>query len=243
MRAFEAAARRGGFVAAATELNVTPAAVSHQVKSLESSARHGAVSSPAEGTRAHPGRPRTAAATHRGFDHLSRAVGALSGGDLTGKLYVSAAPSFASLWLVPRLRSFLRAFPEIRVRVLSAQRPPDLNTGEVDIRIPYGMGEYPGFKTELLLRESIFPVCAPSLLNQNPLRRFSDLRHHTLLHDIDIGKGEPTMTWKRWLRDAGLADFEPAGNVEFGDSILLTEAAVEAGRGTRPDVARARTPR
>lgn len=230
LRAFEAAARRGGFVAAATELNVTPAAVSHQVKSLESWLDTALFHRRPRGLELTQAGRELLPQLTRGFDHLSRAVGALSGGDLTGKLYVSAAPSFASLWLVPRLRSFLRAFPEIQVRVLSAQRPPDLNTGEVDIRIPYGMGEYPGFKTELLLRESIFPVCAPSLLNQNPLRRFSDLRHHTLLHDIDIGKGEPTMTWKRWLRDAGLADFEPAGNVEFSDSILLTEAAVQ-GQG------------
>lgn len=230
LRAFEAAARRGGFIGAAEELHVTPAAVSHQVKSLESYLD-------IQLFRRLPKGLELTAAGHellpqltRGFDHFARAVGSLTGGELRGRLIVSAAPSFATLWLVPRLDSFIRAFPEIQVRVLAAAVPPDLNRGEVDIRIPYGMGDYSGFKTQLLLSESIFPVCAPSLLNQTPLRRFSDLRNHTLLHDIDVGVGEPTMTWKRWLRDAGISSTMPERGVEFGDSILLTEAAVR-GQG------------
>ena len=230
LRAFEVAARRGGFIGAAEELHVTPAAVSHQVKALESYLDIPLFRRLARGLELTEAGRELLPQLSRGFDHFARAIGGLSGGELTGKLKVSAAPSFATLWLVPRLGSFLRAFPEIQVRVLAASTPPDLNRGEVDIRIPYGTGDYPGFKAELLLRETIFPVCAPSLLNQTPLRRFSDLRHHTLLHDIDTGVGEPTMTWKRWLRDAGVSSAMSAGGVEFGDSILLTEAAVQ-GQG------------
>lgn len=230
LKAFEAAARRGGFVTAAEELHVTPAAVSHQVKSLESYLETELFFRQPRGLELTPAGRELLPHLTRGFDHFAKAVASLSGGELRGALRVSAAPSFATLWLVPRLRGFLRAFPEVQIRVLAASRPPDLDAGEVDIRIPYGMGDYPGFKVTPLLQESIFPVCAPSLLNQTPLRRFADLKQHVLLHDIDIGEGEPTMTWKRWLRDAGLADVTPAGNVEFGDSILLTEAAVQ-GQG------------
>ena len=79
-------------------------------------------------------------------------------------------------------------------------------------------------------RESVFPVCAPTLLNQAPLRRFSDLRHHVLLHDINVGDDEPSMTWRRWLRDANVSGVDATRGVEFGDSILLTEAAVR-GQG------------
>lgn len=103
---------------------------------------------------------------------------------------------------------------------------PDLNKGTVDIRIPYGVGRFPGLKSDLLMRDEIFPVCAPSLLNTIPLRRFSDIRHHSILHDVDISIDEPTMTWARWFRDAGVGDVTPAGHVEFGNSVLLTEAAV-----------------
>jgi LysR family glycine cleavage system transcriptional activator len=114
--------------------------------------------------------------------------------------------------------------------VLTNETAPDLNTGEVDIRLPYGMGDYPGLATSLLMREQIFPVCAPTLLNQSPLRRFSDLRHHTLLHDINTGPEESTMTWRRWLRDAGVSGVDPTRGVKFGNSTLLTEAAVR-GQG------------
>lgn len=230
LRAFEVAARRGGFVGASEELHVTPAAVSHQVKALESYLGMPLFRRMPRGLELTEAGRELLPQLSRGFDHFARAIAGLGGGSLSGKLTVSAAPSFATLWLVPRLDSFLRAYPEIRVRVLAAAVPPDLNRGEVDIRIPYGIGDYPGFDVNLLLSESIFPVCAPSLLNQIPLRRFSDLRHHTLLHDIDVGIGEPTMTWKRWLRDAGVSSTLSAGGVEFGDSILLTDAAVR-GQG------------
>jgi LysR family glycine cleavage system transcriptional activator len=209
---------------------VTPAAISHQVKALELHL----------GIQLFNRLPRGLALTEsgrellpqvsRGFEHFARAVGSLNAGELGGQLTVSAPPSLAALWLVPRLDSFLRDHPEIQFRVLARERAPDLNAGETDIRIAYGLGDYPGFKARLLMRDSIFPVCAPSLLNQQALRRFADLRHHTLLEDIEVDASEPTMTWKRWLRDAGVDDKFSGRRVEFSNSILLTEAAVR-GQG------------
>jgi len=230
IRAFEAAARLGGFARAASELNVTPAAVSHQVKSLEAHLGAHLFNRLPRGLELTSAGQELLPEISRGFAHLARAVGALSGGELAGRLTVNAAPSLATLWLVPRLETFIRAYPDIQVRLLAADIAPDLNLGKVDIRIPYGAGKFPGLKSRLLMRDTIFPVCAPSLLNHTPLRRFSDLRNHKLLHDIDIGTDEPTMTWTRWLRDAGLELDAPSGHLEFGNSILLTEAAVH-GQG------------
>jgi LysR family glycine cleavage system transcriptional activator len=230
LRAFEVAARRGGFAGAAEELHVTPAAVSHQVKTLESYLGIRLFKRLSRGLTLTEAGRELMPQLSRGFDHFARAVGSLKTGELSGKLTISAPPSLATLWLVPRLDSFLQTYPEIQVRVLATDRPPDLDAGEADLRIPYGLGNYPGFKSRLLMRETIFPVCAPSLLNHTPLRRFGDLRHHTLLEDIKVDVGEPTMTWKRWLRDAGV-DSAPSGRrVEFSNSILLTEAAVR-GQG------------
>lgn len=230
IRAFEAAARQGGFVRAAHELNVTPAAVSHQVKSLEAHLGVPLFNRLPRGLELTSAGQELLPDISRGLAHFARAVGALSGGELAGRLTVSTAPSFATLWLVPRLEGFLSAYPDIQIRLLPADIPPDLNLGKVDIRIPYGTGTYPGLKTRLLMRDRVFPVCAPSLLNHKPLRRFSDLRDHTLLHDIEIDADEPTMTWARWLRDAGVEAGAAVRHVEFGNSILLTEAAVQ-GQG------------
>lgn len=230
LRVFEAAARHGGFAKAAEELNVTPAAVSHQVKSLESHldvtlfVRH-----PRGLELTGAGRALLPQLT-RGLNHLARAVGSVAAVEIAGRLVVNAAPSFAVLWLVPRLQGFVRAYPEIQVRILNAGKPPDLLKGEADVRLTYGTGDYPGLLTRLLMREEVFPVCAPSLLNQSPLRRFADLRAHMLLHDINTGPDEPTMTWRRWLRDAGESRIDPDRGIEFGDSVLLTEAAVR-GQG------------
>ena len=230
LRAFEVSARSGSFVSAANELNVTPAAVSHQVKALEAYIEVDLFRRLPRGLELTETGRELLPELSRGFDHFERAIGGLKKGGLTGRLFISAMPSFANLWLVPRLNSFLQAYPDIQVRILAAGTPPDLGKDEVDLRIPYGLGSYPGFKTELLMGETVFPVCAPSLLNNKPLRRFSDLRIHTLLHDIDISEEEPTMTWKRWLRDAGVSGIDPTIGVEFGDSLLLTEAAVR-GQG------------
>jgi LysR family glycine cleavage system transcriptional activator len=230
LRAFEVAARCGGFTRAARELHVTPAAVSHQIKTLESHLNVPLFHRLPRGLEITEAGRQLLPQLTRGFQHFARAVDGLGAGGLAGKLIISAAPSFAALWLVPRLESFLRAYPDIEVCVLTSEVAPDLNTGEVDIRLPYGMGDYPGLATSLLMREQIFPVCAPTVLNQSPLRRFADLRHHTLLHDINTGPEESTMTWRRWLRDAGITGVNPSLGVKFGNSTLLTEAAVR-GQG------------
>lgn len=230
LRAFEAAARLGGFKAAADALHVTPAAVSQQVKSLEAHLDVRLFERLPRGLRLTEAGRALQPDLRRGLDHLSRAVGTLRPGALAGRLNISAAPSFATLWLVPRLGGFLRAYPEIELRVLALGTPPDLESGEVDVRIPYGLGIYPGLSAALLMNETIFPVASPALLNQTPLRRMSDLRDHVLLHDINIGDDEPTMTWRRWLRDARVGGVDPDRGVQFSDSVLLTEAAI-AGYG------------
>lgn len=230
LRAFEVAARRGGFTSAARELHVTPAAVSHQIKTLESHLNVQLFRRLPRGLEITESGRQLLPQLTRGFEHFTRAVDGLGSGELAGPLTINTAPSFAALWLVPRLDSFLRAYPDVQVCVLIFEAPPDLNAGEVDIRLPYGMGDYPGFATQLLMREQVFPVCAPSLLNQIQLRRFADLRHHTLLHDVNTGAEEPTMTWRRWLRDAGVSGVDPGKGVKFGNSILVTEAALR-GQG------------
>ncbi|PLX45809.1 MAG: LysR family transcriptional regulator [Hyphomicrobiales bacterium] len=230
LRAFEAAARLGGFTNAAEELNVTPAAISHQVKTLEAHLQTQLFLRLPRGLKLTNAGQELLPEISRGLAHFARAAGRLSGEELAGRLTINVVPSFATLWLVPRLGSFTQTFPDIRIRILASLMPPDLKQGEVDVRITYGKGNYPGFNARYLMGDTIFPVCAPAVLNQQPLRRFQDLQHHTLLHDIDVGEDEPTMTWARWLRDAGLNQTLPEGGIEFSDSILLTQAAVR-GQG------------
>jgi LysR family glycine cleavage system transcriptional activator len=230
LKAFEVAARRGGFVAAADELNVTPAAVSHQVKVLESYLEIELFRRLSRGLELTEAGRELLPELSKGFDHFAHALGSLTAGELTGNLTVSVLPSFATLWLVPKLDSFLQTYPEIQLRVLTSNNPAVVRNEHADVLITYGNGNYPGLETRILMRESVFPVCAPSLLNNVPLRRYQDLQQHTLLHDIDVQIDEPMMTWKRWFRDLGLTGVSASRNVEFGNSLLLTEASVR-GQG------------
>lgn len=230
LRAFEAAARHESFLAAAEELNVTPAAISHQIKGLEAELGLPLFHRRARGVETTPAARELLPELTRGFAHLARGVGALKGDDLAGKLVVACAPSMAALWLAPRLGGFLDRFPEIQVQLRATSRPPDLTKGEADLRIPYGAGNYPGLVTTLLMQDAVSPVAAPALLNRVPLRSFADLRNHRLLQDVEVDRAEPTMTWRRWLRDAGLPEDQHAGVVEFNDSVMLTQAAV-SGQG------------
>lgn len=225
LRAFEAAARLGGFVKAASELNVTPAAVSHQIKTLEAHL----------GTAVFRRRPRGLALTDagrsllpdlgRGFAHLARAARAVAAEGLSGPLTISVAPSFAALWLVPRLGSFYGAYPEIELRLRAELRLADFVKDDVDLALRHGFGRYPGARSVFLMREEVFPVCAPSLLNRTPpLRRLADLRHAALLHDTDLNTAEPSLEWANWLLDG--AGVDARRGPRFSDAILTTEAAV-----------------
>ncbi len=226
MRAFEVAARRGSFVKAAEELFVTPAAISHQVKLLEQHVGQALFHRRHRGLQLTEAGQKLLPELTRGFAHFERGVGGLAAEGLSGSLVVRVLPSFATLWLIPRLGSFLADYPEIEVCIRAEWKLPEVIRQGADIGIFYGLGDYPGLVTQLLMREEIFPVCSPGLLNQAPLRRFADLEKHHLLHDIDTNDDEPTMTWRRWLRDAGTTNIDPERGTKFSNSTLLTRAAV-----------------
>ncbi|ABC23014.1 transcriptional regulator GcvA [Rhodospirillum rubrum] len=231
LRAFEAAARHGGFTRAAEELGVTPAAVSHQVKGLED----------VLGLCLFRRLPRGLELTEegqaylpdlsRGFDRLARAGERLREGGLAGRLTVSVLPSFCANWLAPRLPDFQAACPEVHLRMLSENRFADFNRDGIDMAIRYGRGIYPGLRAIPFLAEEVFPVCAPSLLNGAlPLRGLADLRHHTLLRSIDETAGEPWLYWRLWLAAEGIEGVAPDGGIGFTDGSALVQACL-AGVG------------
>ncbi len=226
LRAFEAAARHGGFAKAADELAVTPAAVSQQVRLLEADLGVELFRRLPRGLVVTQAAKRALPALGQGVAQLVPGVEELRGGSLTGPLVVTIIPSFASCWLVPRLGGFLAAYPEIEVTVRGELRNADFAREDVDVGIRYGRGNYPGLDTRLLLTEDVFPVCAPSLLaGPKPLRRVEDLRHHTLLHDRQLGSEEFSLFWRHWLQDAGVADVDGDRGPGFTDSTMMLEMA------------------
>ena len=237
LRAFEAAARHLSFQAAAGQLFVTPAAISHQVRRLEDWL----------GVRLFHRGHRAVALTTEG-EALAATLGELFGRlDLAldqaiatrkADLRVSTVESFAAKWLAPRLHRFHDGHPDLRVRIETGNARSDFSRDGVDLAIRYGPGGYAGVSAEKLMDAPAFPVCAPSLAGDpsRPLAAPGDLRHHMLLHD-DSAAGRPSVPdWPAWLASAGAPGVDPARGPVFASIYLAQEAAI-AGHGVALGIA------
>ena len=163
LRSFDAAARTGSFKDAATELGVTPTAVSHQIRTLEDQL---GVALFVRATRKNvltaEGR-RLAAATSRGFREIYDALGDLR--DVSSRLTIATTPAFAALWLVPRLADFEARHPAMRVHVETSTEIQDLERDRrIDVAIRYGEGEYAGLSVTALAQETFGVLAHPELL-------------------------------------------------------------------------------
>lgn len=231
LRAFEAAARLLSFSLAAQELRVTPGAISQQVKLLEDllgvrlfRRLNRAVVLTEAGRACWP-------VLHEGFERLAEGVALARTRPQRRLLTVSVAPSFAAKWLMPRLDRFRDAYPDIDLRLDASMQLVDFGRESVDAAIRYGSGRYPGLYIELLLRNEVFPVCSPRLLEgPQPLVRPADLRHHVLLHDESSAGDRSFPDWPMWLKAAGINDVDATRGPRFNLPNLVLEAAV-AGRG------------
>ena len=158
LRAFEAAARHLSFSAAASELHVTPAAISHQIKALEDDLGvklfrrlNREVQLTDAGQACLPG-------LRDGFDRITEAVGLALRQDAGGILTVSSSPAVAAKFLVPRVEKFRTLHPEIDLRVDASMHLVDFARENVHVALRYGRGHYPGLNTPLLLRTEVCPV-------------------------------------------------------------------------------------
>ncbi len=228
LRAFEAAARHLSITKAADELNVTPAAVSHQVKALEGFLGlalfrriNRALMLTDAGQTILPG-------LRDGFDHLAQAIGKLAARRDSDALTVTTSPSFAAKWLVPRLDRFRAAHPRIELRIDATDRIVDLTRGEADIGLRYGVGHYPGLRAERLFTNETFPVCSPKLCKgPPPLRTPADLDRHTLLHiDWDV-RNQTAPNWRMWLLAAGVGHIDSERGPRFNQESMAFQAAIE----------------
>jgi LysR family glycine cleavage system transcriptional activator len=231
LRAFEVVARHMSVTKASEELAVTPAAVSHQIKTLEDhlglslfERTKGTLLLSDAGQAILPG-------IRDGFDRFDSALEAVENLGDSGVLTVSVAPSFAAKWLLPRLDQFQSAYPDIDVRVAASMTLTDFQRDGVDIAIRYGAGRYPGLHVERLLDEAVFPVCSPKLLSGSTALDTPDaLKNLTLLHDDSPDDDPSCPTWPMWLKAAGVTDVDGTRGPRFNQSSLVVEAAV-LGRG------------
>jgi LysR family glycine cleavage system transcriptional activator len=230
LRAFEAAARHLSYVAAADELNVTPAAVGHLVRGLEAAVGvelfHRSQTGPARLVLTDAAQA-VLPELQAGFDHLTVAFERLkaSRGQIT--ISVTVPPAFADKWLLPRVERFAVSHPRYNLRIDTSGRLVDFAAERVDVGIRYGSGRWPGLESTFLLRDAFFPVCSPALLEgTHPLRGPEDLTHHTLIHDRSMAVESMFPTWRTWLQAAGFPNINCERGLQINDSAAAYQAAI-----------------
>jgi DNA-binding transcriptional LysR family regulator len=199
LRAFEAAARLGGFARAAAELNVTTSAVSHQIRGLEESlgVRLLERSTGAGGVRVTPAGARLLTATNGALALLEEACAEVRG---TGRrrLVVSANVSLSTMWLARRLAEFSALHPETPVDATVQMEEPDFARYGIDLAIVHVPERALRSEDMVLLREEVFPVCSPELF---PLAS-QGARHCRLLQETH--EDSPEVDWRTWIPDLDL---------------------------------------
>lgn len=215
------------FAKAAEELNVTPAALSFQIKSLEEHLGqpvfrrlNRAVELTEAGRQLAPG-------TSDGFRMLNTAWRSTRRLGDQRHLTVTSGPGFTSLWLAPRLFQFASSHPEIELRLSASLKVLDFDRDEVDVAIRYGAGSDQGFFSRPLGAEWATPMVAPALAER--LTSPGDLKDMVLLMDETTERIDPVMGWKSWFGAAGLG--RPDQNVTSFNTPDLAVGAAIAGAG------------
>lgn len=195
LQAFEAVARRRSFGMAANELHLTASAISHQVAKLEQHLGVRLFERSAHGVRL----------STAGEQYLSRISGALNAigaasedlrQGVSNSLYVHSAPSIASLWLMPRIRAFATAFPDISLNLSAAHTPSDFALGQADVDIRYGVPQWPELVVEPLFEERIVPLASPAFIREHQLRRPEQLLEIPL-----IQSNVSVVQWSNWFSE------------------------------------------
>ena len=212
LKAFDASARHLNFTRAAAELNVTPAAVSHQIKELEE----------AIGVPLFQRTSRHMQLTRQGPLQKLRQV------ENPTQVRVTVSPSRAAKWLVPRLDRFLESVPGADVRIDVSSEPLDFDREDIDVAIRFGDGNYPGLVVEKLFHDTLFPVCSPELLKGGKkLREPKDLLQFTLIHLDWEAQGAVWPNWRMWMLAAGVKDFNDTRGLHFSQTSLALQAAID----------------
>lgn len=220
LRAFEAAGRHGSFTAAGRELNVTQTAVSRMVRLLEDRLgfalfrRHAsALELTAQGQALLSG-------LTDAFDSIARLTESVSAMRAGPVLTVGVGPTLAVSWLIPRLTSFYRSYPEVEVRMATggATRPV---RDDWTCTIRRDTDAWPGYIAETLFPCSVVPVCTPEIASV--LRSPADLHKVTLI----LVSHMPN-EWPCWFEAAGLrSPAHPAGEVSFESNTMAMQAALD----------------
>jgi LysR family glycine cleavage system transcriptional activator len=231
LRAFEAAARHLSLTKAAQELNVSPGAVSHQIRALEAllgielfERRVRAIALTPAAKMLYPG-------LQNGFLQIQEAVASLRQVANERVLVVSTSPGLTSKWLAARLYRFASGHPEIEVRISSSLANANFTTDGVDVAVrnlAVGRADDGGLLIERLAEVWLVPVCSPRLAEQHGMPRTAEaLARMPLIHDDSLVGRATIPTWSDWFSAAGLPSVDVGRGLRFNSADHALDAASE----------------
>ncbi|WP_432379002.1 transcriptional regulator GcvA [Duganella sp. P38] len=223
LRAFASAARHLSISRAADELHLTHGAVSHQIKNLEQQLAVRLIARKGRGIVLTPAGAAFAVKLNAALAQLEDVVAEVRADAMHGPLRISALPSFAARWLLPRLPDFRARHPHIDLHLHTTTELADFGRDGLDLAIRYGRGAWPGTAAEKLMDEELIPVCSPRFNGGRLPAGPEDMRDMPLLRDTHV-------QWASWFAAMGLTLPEPKNTFVYTDSGLLVQAAV-AGQG------------
>src|SRR3989344_5640670 len=229
LRAFEATARLMSAKRAAEELHVTPAAISHQIKLLESFHQAKLFKRLNRQLLLTEVGQKYALVARNMFAQLLEETHKLFQTP-TNILTLTVEPAFAIYWLIPRINKFKSLHKHIELRIAASYELMDLKKNDMDIGIRWGNGKYPGLKSTFLFRNEVYPVCSPALLKKHHIRKPNDLKHHTLLHETAAVALHNYPDWRNWVKEVGATEVNPESGLYFETGYLLIQAAID-GQG------------
>lgn len=220
LRLFEAAARLLSFKNAAEELLLTPSAVSHGIQTLEDWLGVPLFLRTARGLVLSESGKEYYPIVTQALDQLSQGCVRIMSRSGQGVLALSAAPTFAARWLLPRLQRFRQRHPEIRVVIDTSQERTELSEVGADVAIRIGRGNWQGIISELILREELVPVCAPDLALK--IGKVTDIDPGQLIHVTTA-----SVDWGVWAKRTGRPEPDISKGLQFDTLHMAFEAACQ----------------
>ena len=229
LRSFEASARHLNFTQAAAELHMTQAAISQQIKGLEAQLGCALFKRLPRGLALTDSGNAYAPSVRQAIETLSVVTDEIFGKERSRTLTVRVNMVFFTTWLAPRLAHFREQHPDIGLRFTSNLWVGDPDK-DADIEIRYGKGLWPGFTSNRLTWDELFPVCSPDLVGGSlspaqPPKKPKELSDHTLLHVIGYEEG-----WGIWLSQFGYHDVDSSQGISF-DSLITAMEMAALGHG------------
>ncbi|WP_238363838.1 LysR substrate-binding domain-containing protein [Mesobacterium pallidum] len=223
LRAFSAYAATGSVAKAGAALNVSHAAISQQMRNLEDHMGLALLDRSGRMLRLTDEGAELALACEDGFGAISRAVESLTGRGADRPLQISATPSFAANWLMPRLAEFRALHPGVSLMIDPTAEVKPLTPGGIDLALRYGNGDWPGLDAQLIVRSPIVVVAAPGLVGDRQIDGPEDLRSFHWLQEL--GTNEATA----WLAGHGVEHDRSQGMTALPGNLMLEAARMGQG--------------